>query len=186
MSWRYVAAAVIMVALQGLALHVMGRAAICPCGYVKLWEGDVAGPGASQHLTDWYTFSHLLHGFLFYLLLWLFCRRLPVGARFVLAVLLESSWEVLENSNFIIARYRAGTISANYYGDSIVNSITDTLTAALGFALAAWLRPGVTVAVALTIEIGLLLAIRDNLTLNILMLIHEEPWIKAWQAGQTP
>src|ERR1700676_2702923 len=160
----------------------MGRSASSTCGYVKLWEGDVAGPGTSQHLTDWYTFSHLLHGFLFYFLLWLVGRRWPIGLRFLLAVLLEVGWEVLENSDFIIMRYRANTISLNYYGDSIVNSVSDTLTAVVGFALAAWLRPATTVGVALAIEIGLAVAIRDNLSLNILMLIHRVPWIEAWQA----
>jgi hypothetical protein len=182
-AWYYAALAVGAVTLQVLALHLMGRVAICRCGYVKLWEGDVAGPDTSQHLTDWYTFSHLLHGFLLYFLLWLAFRRLPVGARFALAVLFEVGWEILENTDLVITRYRAGTVSSNYYGDSIVNSVTDTLTAAAGFALAARLRPAATVAIALAIEAGLLLAIRDNLALNIIMLIHEVPWIKAWQAA---
>ncbi len=181
-AFRYAVLTTSILAMQALLLHWMGRVAICTCGYVKLWEGNAAGPGTSQHLTDWYTFSHLLHGFWLYFLLWLIGRQLPIGARFVLAVLLEASWEILENTDFIIARYRADTISLNYYGDSIVNSIGDTLTAALGFALAARLRPAVTVLVAVTIEAGLAFAIHDNLALNILMLIHEVPWIKAWQA----
>jgi hypothetical protein len=181
--WWFGALAVAAVALQGVALHLMGRVAICRCGYVKLWESDAAGPGTSQHLTDWYTFSHLLHGFLFYFLLWLVARRWPIGLRLVLAVLLEVGWEVLENTDFIIMRYRANTISLNYYGDSIVNSVMDTLTAVAGFALAAWLRPAATVAIALAIEAGLAIAIRDNLSLNVLMLIYKVPWIEAWQAG---
>jgi hypothetical protein len=181
--WVYGALAAGAVALQVLAEHLMGRLAICSCGYVKLWEGDPNGPGTSQHLTDWYTFSHLLHGFLFYFLLWLVVRRWPVGLRFLLAVLLEVGWEVLENSDFVIMRYRANTISLDYYGDSIVNSVSDTITAVVGYAIAAWLRPATTLAVALTIEIGLAIAIRDNLTLNIIMLIHKVPWIEAWQAA---
>jgi hypothetical protein len=182
-AWRYGAIAAAAVAFQATALHLMGRLAICSCGYVKLWEGDVAGPGTSQHLTDWYTFSHLLHGFLFYFVLWLVARRQPIGLRFAAAVLLETGWEVLENTDFVIMRYRANTISLNYYGDSIVNSVTDTVAAAAGFALAAWLRPAATLAVALTIEVGLAIAIRDNLSLNILMLIYRVPWIEAWQAA---
>jgi hypothetical protein len=182
-AWRYAAFAAGVMALQAVALHFMGRVAICSCGYIKLWEGNVAGPGTSQHLTDWYTFSHLLHGFLLYFLLWLTCRRLPIGPRFALAVLLEAGWEVMENTDFVITRYRADTVSLNYYGDSIVNSVVDTLTAAVGFALAARWRPAATVAVALAIEAMLALAIRDNLTLNILMLIHKVPWIKAWQTA---
>jgi hypothetical protein len=184
-AWAYGALAAAAIALQVLAEHLMGHPAICTCGYVKLWEGDPNGPGTSQHLTDWYTFSHLLHGFLFYLLLWLVGRRWPVGLRFLLAVLLEVGWEVLENSDFIIMRYRANTISLDYYGDSILNSVSDTVTAVIGYALAAWLRPTTTVVIALAIEIGLAVAIRDNLLLNIVMLIHNVPWIEAWQAAGT-
>jgi uncharacterized protein DUF2585 len=182
-TWQYGALAATILALQGLVLHLMGRRAICSCGYVKLWEGNPAGPGTSQHLTDWYTFSHLLHGFWLFFLLWLVFRHLPIGARFNLAVLLEASWEILENTDFIIDRYRADTISLNYYGDTIVNSISDTITAAAGFLLAAWLPPIATILVAIAIEVGLALAIRDNLALNIVMLVHEVPWIKAWQAA---
>lgn len=180
---RYGGLAVAAVTLQALALHLLGRVTICSCGYVKLWEGDVAGAGTSQHLTDWYTFSHLIHGFILYLLLWLVVRRLPVGARFALSVLLEAGWEVLENTNFIIERYRAETISLNYYGDSVVNSIVDTLAAAAGFVIAARLPPAATAVFALAIEVGLALAIRDNLTLNVIMLIHKVPWIQVWQAA---
>jgi hypothetical protein len=119
-------------------------------------------------------------------LLWLIGRRWPAGLRFLLAVLLEVGWEVLENTDLIIMRYRANTISLNYYGDSIVNSVADTLTAAVGYALAAWLRPATTLAFALAIEAGLAVAIRDNLTLHTVTLIHKVPWIEAWQtAGQT-
>jgi hypothetical protein len=182
-AWHYAAVAAGAVTLQAVVLHLMGRVAICSCGYVKLWEGNVTGPGMSQHLTDWYTFSHLLHGFHLYFLLWLTCRRFPIGARFALAVMLESGWEMLENTDFVITRYRADTIALNYYGDSIVNSVSDTLTAAIGFWLAARLRPAATVAVALAIEAGLAFAIRDNLALNIVMLIYDVPWIKAWQAA---
>jgi hypothetical protein len=174
---------VAILALQALALHLMGRLAICACGYVKFWEGDPVGPGNSQHLTDWYTFSHLLHGFWLYFFLWLVFKRLPVGARLSLAVLLEAAWEIVENSPFIIDRYRSATISLNYYGDTIVNSISDTLTAIVGFLLAAAVPPVATVAVGIAIEAGLAFAIRDNLALNIVMLVHQVPWIKAWQAA---
>jgi hypothetical protein len=105
--------------------------------------------------------------------------HLPIGARLILAVLLEAGWEILENTPFIIQRYRADTISAAYYGDTIVNSLSDTLTAVVGFLFAASFPPTVTIA----IEVGLALAIRDNLTLNIVMLVHQVPWIKAWQAA---
>jgi len=174
---------VAILVLQALALHLMGRLTICACGYVKFWEGDPFGPGNSQHLTDWYSFSHLLHGFWLYFLLWLVFKQLPVGARLSLAVVLEAAWEILENSPFIIDRYRAGTISMNYYGDTIVNSISDTLTAMIGFMLAASVPLSATIVAGIAIEAGLAFAIRDNLALNIVMLVHEVPWIKAWQAA---
>jgi hypothetical protein len=105
-AWGYAGFVSVILAAQGLVLHLMGRLAICRCGYVKLWEGDPAGPGTSQHLTDWYTFSHLLHGFWLYFFLWLAFSHLPVGARLVCAVLLEAVWEIVENTSFIIQRYR--------------------------------------------------------------------------------
>ena len=182
-TWFPIGFVTAILMIQALALHLMGRLTICACGYVKLWEGDPFGPGNSQHLTDWYTFSHLLHGFWLYFLLWLIFKRSPIGARLSLAVLLEAAWEILENSPFIIERYRAGTISLNYYGDTIVNSISDTLTALVGFLFAAWAAPILTILVGIAMEAGLAFAIRDNLALNIVMLVHEIPWIKAWQAA---
>jgi hypothetical protein len=181
--WGPIGFVAAILAVQALALHLMGRLAICSCGYVKLWDGDPFGPGNSQHLTDWYTFSHLLHGFLLYFFLWVILKHRPLGARLSLAVLFEAGWEILENSPFIIERYRAATVSVSYYGDTIVNSLSDTLTAIVGFLFAAWVPPIATILVGIAIEAGMAFAIRDNLTLNIVMLVHEEPWIKAWQAA---
>jgi len=174
-----------LIAVQAVVEHAMGRVTICTCGYVKFWEGEVNSSGNSQHLTDWYSFSHLIHGFGFYLLFWLVGRRWPIGLRFLAALTLEISWEMIENSSLIIDRYRAETISLDYYGDSIINSVSDTLMAVVGFWLAYYLPVTVIVALTIAMEVGVGYAIRDNLTLNIIMLIHPVPWIKAWQsAGQ--
>ncbi len=182
-AWRYVGTIIAILCVQALALHLMGRLTICSCGYVKFWEGNPAGPGTSQHLTDWYSFSHLLHGFWLYFFLWLACKHLPIGTRLTWAVVLEAGWEILENSPFIIDRYRADTISLNYYGDTIVNSLSDTLTAVVGFLFAAWVSLAITILAIIAIEVSLAVMIRDNLALNIVMLVHEVPWIKAWQAA---
>jgi hypothetical protein len=166
-----------MIAAAAVEL-IMGRLPVCRCGYVKLWHGVVYSSENSQHLTDWYTFTHVLHGLGFYFLLWL---GLDVGLRFVLAVAAESAWEVVENSSFIIDRYRAVTISLDYYGDSVVNSIADVLAMMLGFWIARRARPWLSVLVFVGVEAALALTIRDNLTLNILMLIHPFEAVKRWQ-----
>jgi hypothetical protein len=169
--------------LQAGILYWLGRTPICTCGYVKLWEGNAFGSGNSQHLSDWYTPSHIVHGFLFYLFAWAVMRRASIIWRFALAVFIEAAWEVVENTSWIINYYRGNTVSLNYYGDSVINSAFDTLWMALGFVLAWRLPVLVTIALALALEALAAYVIRDNLILNIIMFIHPFETIKAWQTA---
>lgn len=175
-----------IIAAAALALYLMGHPLICKCGYVKLWYFDVVSAENSQHLFDWYTPSHIIHGFIFYWLLWLLSKRIPLsfGVRLILAVAIEASWEVLENTDFAINRYREATIALDYYGDSVINSVSDMAFMVLGFFMAAWLPVWLTVSIAVALELFIGAAIRDNLTLNVIMFVWPLDSILHWQQGR--
>ncbi|SKA07123.1 DUF2585 family protein [Consotaella salsifontis] len=172
-----------LLGLTALILHLMGRIPICECGTVELWYGDPSGPGNSQHLSDWYSFSHLIHGFIFFALLWPLRRRLSMIQRLTLALVVECAWEIIENTDWIINRYRDSTVSLDYHGDSILNSMSDCLFMVAGFLIAARLPAWATIALALALEVWAGVEIRDNLTLNILMLLWPLQAVRDWQAG---
>jgi uncharacterized protein DUF2585 len=181
-----VIASVALLSLTALIEGWLGRSPLGPDGKFGWWDGDIWSSENSQRVADAYSFSHIAHGILFFGLLWLVARRLPVAYRFVIAMLLEAGWEVLENSPIIINRYREATIALGYVGDSVLNSCCDVLMMALGFTLASRARVWVSVVAVLAMEIFCLLWVRDNLTLNVIMLIHPVDALKAWQsAGHT-
>lgn len=179
--------AVVMALAFAAILLAMGRGPLCPCGTVKLWSGLTAE--SSQHISDWYTFSHVIHGLLFYFFAHILWRRWKVfGGKPALwalpiAVAFEGFWELLENSPLIIERYRSVTVSLTYNGDSVLNSLADIGWMTLGFLLASRLPVKASVALALAFELFTLVMIRDNLTLNVLMLAWPVDAIRVWQAG---
>lgn len=176
-----------LIVLTAVILFVMGREPICKCGVVKLWTSDVNSSDNSQHIADWYTPSHIIHGMLFYALFWWLGRwqtkggNWSLGLRAVLSILLEAVWEILENSPIIIERYREATIALDYFGDSIINSVFDIVWMLLGFFLAARLPVWLTIMLIIAAEVIVGAIIRDNLTLNVLMLLTPIDAIKEWQ-----
>ena len=183
---RVVAAVLAVLAVTGAVELAMGRSLLGPDGRFGFWEGNIWSAGCSQRIADPYTFSHIAHGILFYGGLWLVARRIPVRHRYLIAVMLEAGWELLENSPLIINRYRETTIALGYAGDSVLNSLSDVIMMSLGFLFAFRTRPWMSVALVIVMEAVCAVWVRDNLTLNIIMLVHPIAAIKAWQMGGQP
>ena len=179
--------AIACVCLLGVAfviLTLQGRVWWCQAGDWSPWSWQINSAHNSQHLIDAYSFTHILHGILEFWILGLVFRRLPPAWRLVLAVAIEATWEVVENSSYVIERYRAMTVSLDYYGDSVVNSVSDIVCCGLGFAIGYRLRFWKSLALFVATELILIFTIRDSLIINLIMLIHPVEAIKAWQMGQ--
>jgi hypothetical protein len=179
-SWLLALAVLIVVAAVEPG---MGRHPICTCGTIELWVGGRDSPKTSQMLADWYSLSHVVHGLLFYGLLWAVARRWPVERRFLAALVIEACWEMIENTPLVIDRYRATTAALGYSGDSVLNSLSDILMMALGFFLARKVPVWASVALVIALELVPLFAIRDNLALNLLNLLAPIRAVQAWQGG---
>ena len=186
---RAAIAVLALVLLATVILLAMGRVPICTCGTVELWHGTVQSSGNSQHISDWYSPSHFTHGLIMYFFAWLLWVRLglfggrPIRWALPIAVLVEAAWEIMENTPMVIDRYRAVTASFGYSGDSVINSVSDIGFMVLGFLVAARIPAWASVALAIGFELLTLWIIRDNLTLNIVMLLWPVEAIRQWQAG---
>lgn len=177
-----------LLVVQAATLHSFGQPFFAASGHILLWANDPFSPDMSQQLTDWYSFSHIIHGFIFFGVLQLAAPRVPIGARFLIAMGVEIAWEITENSPAVIRHYREQALAAGYVGDSIMNSLSDTLMMSLGFFFASRVRARYVVALAVAFELFTASMIRDNLTLNVINLIAPNQWapiraIHRWQAG---
>jgi hypothetical protein len=172
-----------LIAAQGIALYLLGQPPLCECGTIKFWHGVVLSDENSQQLTDWYTFSHVIHGFIFYLALRFLFPRMPMIQRLILALGIEVAWEVIENTPMVIDHYREQALAQGYIGDSILNSLMDTLAMFAGFILAYRLPVWSIVLLGLGFELFVGYMIRDNLLLNVLGFVHVFPFITEWQSG---
>ncbi len=176
-------ATLLVLAAAATTLTLMGRVPICTCGTIKLWHGVVNSAENSQHISDWYSFSHIIHGFLFFAALKWLLPRVPQGWRLVIATAAEASWEILENTPMVIDRYREATMAFGYSGDSVLNSMSDCGMMIIGFLFASRVRARIWISIAIAFELFTLWRIRDNLALNVLMLVAPVETIRDWQSG---
>lgn len=180
--WVVMLMAVLIMTITGAIEYATGRSLFGPSGTFGWWESSVWSSESSQRVADAYTFSHIIHGMLFYAFLWLVARKIPMRYRFIIALLMEASWELFENSPIIINRYRSVTIALGYVGDSVLNSVSDVVMAGIGFVIARYSKFWVSVFLIIAMELGCLFWVRDNLTLNIIMLVYPLEALKEWQS----
>ena len=176
-----VSVVMLLLGLQAIVLYLLQHPVICTCGYVKIWEGVVRSAGNSQHLFDWYTFSHVIHGFLFFGFFTYFYPRAPLWQRLALALGIEVGWEIIENTPYIIALYREQALAVGYSGDSIINSLCDSIVMIGGFLFASRFPARLVIVIALVMELAVGYYIRDNLTLNVLNFVHRFEIVDEWQ-----
>ena len=181
-SARFGLAVFSLVAVQAVGLRLMGRPALCECGELKLWFGEVRSLQTSQQISDWYSFTHIEHGLIFYFIGWLFFPRVSISRRFLLALTTEIGWEFLENTPWFVEFYRKQALALGYTGDSIVNSVSDVGFMAFGYLIAAAAPVWISVAVVAALELFLAYSIRDCLALNILNFFHPFDFISRWQS----
>ncbi len=181
--WVHAVLAALVLAVMAATLAAMGRAWWCAAGDTSLWSSEVWSRHNSQHLADPYTFTHVLHGLVFYAGVWLLVGgRAGVAARWWLGFAAEVAWEILENTDALIERYRGTTVSLDYFGDSIVNAIGDVLAYVVGYWIAGVVPVWASIAAFVLVDGMLALWIRDGLVLNALMLLYPSETIRAWQA----
>ena len=178
-----IAVATALFAVHGAALYWLGQPLICACGYITFYVHDIMSAQMSQQLFDWYTFSHIIHGFIFYAVLKVCFPRMSTGVRLLLSMGIEIGWEIAENTPWVINAYREQALAQGYVGDSIINSVFDTLAMMFGFVFARRMPIAVTIGLAILFEVAVALVIRDNLTLNILNFIYPFDFINEWQIG---
>lgn len=173
-----------LILLHAGLLWYMGQPLMYSGGYIKFWHGVVLSDGNSQHVSDWYSLSHIIHGVLFYALLTYFFPRIPLGIRLMLAIGIEMGWELFENTDMVIDRYREQALAQGYFGDSIVNSVGDIISVIIGFLLTWKLPTRASIALVIALELVALYFIRDSLALNVIQLIHPIDAIGAWQSAR--
>ena len=177
---------VLVMVITGAIEYSTGRSLFGPDGKFGWWEPSVWSSENSQRVADAYSFSHIIHGMLFYAFLWWVARKVPMKYRFILAIIMEALWELLENSPIIIDRYRAVTIAQGYIGDSVLNSVSDIVMAGIGFVISWYYKFWTSVVLIILMELGCLFWVRENLTLNVVMLAVPSESLKNWQAEGNP